>query len=200
VCLSHIFYVLLSQEFLTAREVVKRVKESHFNAEKFDEIFGKWGCSIPGCDFENSSSTSACEGCGSKNASDTEGATQQALRKIFVDPQWQVVLPMCADLLKDDDTTHLAAFAAVLFGGRVPNLNDTISRITGGDTLELSATGRAGATALAPFLGATTTLKNLKAKGLTDDGMRVLHDALVENMYVYLCPFKYFRLCACAAG
>ena len=78
------FTHLTYQEFLTAREVVKRVTESAFSANKVREIFGK-------------------------------------PHKTFTDPRWQVVLPMCADLLtpKRGDATQLAAFAAVLFGGQI---------------------------------------------------------------------------------
>jgi hypothetical protein len=78
------FTHLTYQEFLTAQEVVKRVTESAFSADKAMEIFGKPNTT-------------------------------------FTDPRWQVMLPMCADLLtpKRGDATQLAAFAAVLFGGRI---------------------------------------------------------------------------------
>jgi hypothetical protein len=59
-----------------------------------------------------------------------------------------------------------------------------IRQIVGGDTLELTEVGRAGAAALAPFLQATTTLQHLKTEGLTADGMGVLREAVAQNTCV----------------
>jgi hypothetical protein len=59
-----------------------------------------------------------------------------------------------------------------------------IRQIVGGDALELTEVGRAGAAALAPFLQATTTLQHLKAEGLTADGMGVLREAVAQNTCV----------------
>jgi hypothetical protein len=62
-----------------------------------------------------------------------------------------------------------------------------VQGMTGGDTLELTEVevGRAGATAFAPFLRATTMLKHLALEGLGADGMLALRDAVIANTYVY---------------
>jgi hypothetical protein len=90
------------QEFLAAREVVKRLAESAFDTDKVLEIFG---------------APSEEGATGDK----TEGATKATTAaQAFTDPRWQVVLPMCADLLTtENDTGQVATFAAALFGGRV---------------------------------------------------------------------------------
>lgn len=68
-----------------------------------------------------------------------------------------------------------------------------VQEVTGGDTLELTEVdvGRAGATALAPFLRATTMLKHLALKGLGADGMLALRDAVIANTYV-CCRVAWF--------
>ena len=106
------FTHLTYQEFLTAREVVKRVTESAFSADKVREIFGK-------------------------------------PHETFTDPRWQVVLPMCADLLtpKRGDATQLAAFAAVLFGGQIDARRVSVAKANSA-AVTLSSRVRKSSTAL----------------------------------------------------
>jgi hypothetical protein len=110
-----VLFLSCFQEFLAAKEVVKRVRESAFSAEKVIEIFGKWSCSR--CKSqENSCSASTCEIC-AHLAKIPEGRMSHSHLEIFTDTHWQVMLPMCADLLTNTstDTIELAAFATVLF-------------------------------------------------------------------------------------
>jgi hypothetical protein len=59
---------------------------------------------------------------GEGTAGDKMGGATKATTaaQAFTDPRWQVVLPMCADLLTtENDTEQVATFAAALFGGRL---------------------------------------------------------------------------------